>query len=458
MLDHPNIYFLGAGGIGMSALLRYFLAQGKNVGGYDKTSTPLTDKLSNEGAALNFNDEEQAIPASFKDPESTLVILTPAIPKDSLQWAFFKGGNFQILKRAQVLGLITQNNPSIAVAGTHGKTTISSMVAHCFKEAQRPFTAFLGGISKNLGSNYYHEEGSEYTVIEADEYDRSFLQLYPEIAGVSAVDPDHLDIYGTPEEMVKTLKQFLDENLSKCGIGIIEKKLTPQLGSQWLTYSITDQSASYFASHIKVEALKFSAKFNWDYYDIDVEIGLPGIHNLENALLCFALCEQAGLAPEVIAKALKTYRGVDRRFDVHIDDPKCLYIDDYAHHPEEIRNLVLSVKKMFPERRVTGIFQPHLFSRTQDFLAGFAEALDLLDVAILLDIYPARELPIPGVNSQLILDHMKKNSKMLCSKKDLLHYLDSKPIDVVLTIGAGDIGLEVPKIKETLLNRLNRQG
>lgn len=455
VLNRPNIYFLGGGGIGMSALMRYFMAQGRNVGGYDKTPTGLTELLIQEGAELNFEDKIESIGSSFLNPENTLVIYTPAIPKDSEQLNFFQSKGFPLYKRAAILGLITQSNYSVAVAGTHGKTTISSMVAHCLKFAAYPLTAFLGGISKNLKSNYYHDTDSKVTVIEADEYDRSFLQLQPDIIGISAVDPDHLDIYGTEQEMQRTFRQFLTENLRKNGTAIIEKKLVKILGENYNTYSISDATVDFFADNIKIDALSFKADFHWKGgTEKDIEIGLPGIHNLENALLCFAICLKIGIPSQVLKLALGAYKGVDRRFDVHINQPKCLYIDDYAHHPEEIRNLVLSVKKMFPHRKITGIFQPHLFSRTQDFLQGFIDALELLDSVVLLEIYPAREKPIPGVNSTLILEGIQKNSKMLCSKKELLDYLLSEPSDVVLTIGAGDIGMEVDKVKETLLKRL----
>ena len=457
MLSKKNIYFLGGGGIGMSALMRYFLAQGKNVGGYDKTATHLTEKLIEEGATLNFKDDLEAIPMEFKDVENTLVIYTPAIPFDAVQLNFFKKQGFPLFKRSEILGILTQSNYNIAVAGTHGKTTISSMVAHCLKFAGFPLTAFLGGVSKNLGSNYYHDTNSKVTVIEADEYDRSFLKLSPNIISISAVDADHLDIYGTEEEMQRTFRQFIDENLQEGGSAIVEKKLTAVLGNHHETYSITDESANYFTKNIKVINGVFSADFHWNNTHInDVEIGLPGIHNLENALVTFAVCLKMGIEASVLKKALKNYQGVDRRFDVHIKEKSCIYIDDYAHHPAEIETLVKSVKKMFPSKKITGVFQPHLFSRTQDFLMEFSKALELLDTLILLEIYPARELPIPGVNSELLLSKIKKNSKMLCSKKQMHDYLSNTDCDVVLTIGAGDIGMEVQKVKENLLKKLGK--
>jgi UDP-N-acetylmuramate--alanine ligase len=447
-----NIYFIGVGGIGMSALARYFQAKGFKVGGYDKTETVLTQKLSEEGIEIHYEDDLQQVNEVFKKVEDTLVIITPAIPENHSEWHFFKDNGFEILKRAQVLGRITESNKSIGVAGTHGKTTISSMIAHLFKFCKVPFTAFLGGISKDLQSNYYHDVNSEITVIEADEYDRSFLHLKPEIATISAIDPDHLDIYGTKEEMEKTFKKYLKENLVKDGIGIIHHSLKSVLGSGYKTYSIEDDLADFFADNFRVENAEFIADFKWEGNVLnDVKIGLPGIHNMENSLVAFAVGIQKGINPDLLKEALLNYGGVDRRFDLHIKSDRIVYIDDYAHHPEEINKLVASVRKMFPGKKILGIFQPHLFSRTQDFANEFARSLEELDELLLLDIYPARELPILGVNSQMLLDLINMNSKMLCSKKELEPYLNQSDSYVVLSIGAGDIGAEVENIKKYLL-------
>ena len=436
----------------MSALARYFQAKGFKVGGYDKTETVLTQKLLEEGVDIHYEDDLNKVNEVFKKVEDTLVIITPAIPKDHLEWRFFKDNGFEILKRAQVLGRITESNKSIGVAGTHGKTTISSMIAHLFKFCQVPFTAFLGGISKDLQSNYYHDANSEITVIEADEYDRSFLHLKPEIATISAIDPDHLDIYGTKEEMEKTFKKYLEENLVKGGVGIIHHSLTSVLGSGYKTYSIEDDSADFFADNFRVENAEFIADFKWEGNILnDVKIGLPGIHNMENSLVAFAVGIQKGINPTLLKDALLNYGGVDRRFDVHIKSDRIVYIDDYAHHPEEINKLVASVRKMFPGKKILGIFQPHLFSRTQDFANEFARSLEELDELLLLDIYPARELPISGVNSQMLLDLINMNSKMLCSKKELEPRIKQSDSYVVLSIGAGDIGAEVENIKKYLL-------
>lgn len=451
-----NIYFIGVGGIGMSALARYFVAKGHNVAGYDKTETKLTKTLVSEGVEITYTDHVDALPDKYINKENTLVIITPAIPKESKIWDFFTSNNFEILKRSQVLGRITENNKSIGVAGTHGKTTISSIIAHLLKHAQKPFTAFLGGISKDLGSNYYHEEGSEITVIEADEYDRSFLQLSPQIITISAIDPDHLDIYGTKEAMQNTFKQFLTKNLQPDGVAIIHHDLTNVLGKNYKTYSITNPNATYFADNVRVENGKFVADFCWNNNTLkDVIIGLPGIHNLENALVAFATGIEQDIDAETLKEGLKQYTGVDRRFDIHISKPKLTYIDDYAHHPEEINKLVGSVRKMFPNQKVIGIFQPHLFSRTQDFLNEFATSLAQLDNLLLLDIYPAREQPIPGITSGLLLNLIPMNSKTLCSKKDIGPLVKASGCTVVLSIGAGDIGAEVENIKHYLLNNCN---
>ena len=452
MTSKKNIYFIGVGGIGMSALARYFQAKGFKVGGYDKTETVLTQKLSEEGIEIHYEDDLHQVNEVFKQVEDTLVIITPAIPENHSEWHFFKDNGFEILKRAQVLGRITESNKSIGVAGTHGKTTISSMIAHLFKFCKVPFTAFLGGISKDLQSNYYHDVNSEITVIEADEYDRSFLHLKPEIATISAIDPDHLDIYGTKEEMEKTFKKYLKENLVKDGIGIIHHSLKSVLGSGYKTYSIEDDLADFFADNFRVENAEFIADFKWEGNVLnDVKIGLPGIHNMENSLVAFAVGIQKGINPKLLKEALLNYGGVDRRFDLHIKSDRIVYIDDYAHHPEEINKLVASVRKMFPGKKILGIFQPHLFSRTQDFANEFARSLEELDELLLLDIYPARELPILGVNSQMLLDLINMNSKMLCSKKELEPHLKQSDSYVVLSIGAGDIGAEVENIKKYLL-------
>mgnify|MGYP003683740589 FL=1 len=454
MFNHKkNIFFLGIGGIGMSALARYFLAQGFTVGGYDKTKTVLTAKLEDEGVRIHYIDSVDSIQKCFLNKNDTLVVRTPAVPVDHKEWLYFQNEGFDILKRSQILGKITEAHPSVAVSGTHGKTTISSMVSQMFKYCEVPFTAFLGGIAKDLGSNYYHDEKSEITVIEADEYDRSFLWLKPDIITVSAVDPDHLDIYGTKEEMQRTFKEFLSKNLNENGKSIIHHNLVSILGEEHLTYSIDNPKADFYGANFRVESAEFLADFRWDNQELkDVKIGLPGIHNMENALVTFAVGIQKGIPSLKLKEALAAYSGVDRRFDIQIQTENIVYIDDYAHHPEEILMLLNSVKKMYPERKILGVFQPHLFSRTQDFAEGFARSLELLDELLLLDIYPARELPIKGVNSEMLIELINMKSKMLCSKKQLPTLIKESNCSVVLTIGAGDIGAEVAKIKDYLLN------
>lgn len=451
--NKKNIFFLGIGGIGMSALARYFIAQGFNVGGYDKTKTVLTTKLEEEGAQVHYVDNVDSIQNSFLSKKDTLVVRTPAVPVDHKEWIYFQKEGFDILKRSQILGVITESNPSIAISGTHGKTTISSMVAQIFKYCELPFTAFLGGISKDLGSNYYHDSNSEITVIEADEYDRSFLYLKPDIITISAVDPDHLDIYGTKDEMERTFKEFLSENLNENGKSIVHHNLISILGSQHITYSIDNPEADFYAANFRVENAEFLADFKWDNKALkNVKIGLPGIHNMENALVAFAVGIQNGISPIKLKEALLNYKGVDRRFDIQIQTEEIVYIDDYAHHPEEILMLLKSVKKMYPTRKVLGIFQPHLFSRTRDFAQGFARSLELLDELLLLDIYPARESPIEGVNSEMLFKLINMKSKMVCSKKDLPTLVKKSKCNVVLTIGAGDIGAEVERVRGYLLS------
>lgn len=455
MTNFPEkIFFLGAGGIGMSALIRFFLAQNHEVVGYDKTETKLTQKINSEGANIFYEDTTALIPVSFLNPKEVLIVLTPAIPKDSELLNFFIENNFTILKRAQVLGIITKNERSIAVSGTHGKTTISSLIASCLHYNDKPFTAFLGGISNNLQSNYYHELGSDLTVVEADEYDKSFLQLFPNCIVVSALDPDHLDIYGTEENMIATFRQFTQQNLKPDGAVIAHKSIAHKLNTKCFTYALEDETADYYVKNIQIVQHNFVADFIGPNTEVkNVAIGLPGIHNLENSLAAFAALHFMQMDTHEIAEGIQNYKGVERRFDIKIQKNEVLFVDDYAHHPAEITQLVKSVKILYPNQKICGIFQPHLFSRTRDFLEGFATALELLDELILLDIYPARELPIEGVSSAVLLSKVNKKLKMLCSKKDVLYQLNQTKCNVVLSIGAGDIGAEVEKYTEVLKNK-----
>lgn len=452
------MFFLGIGGIGMSALVRYFIALGYPVAGYDKTTTDLTKQLEQEGAHIFYEDNAEMIPELFKNEATTLVVRTPAVPVTTALYRFFEG-RFEIKKRAEVLGDITRNHRNIAIAGTHGKTTISSMIATCLHNANKLFTAFLGGIANNLSSNYFHAPKSEITVIEADEYDRSFLHLSPDFLVVSAIDPDHLDIYGTPEAMAQTFREFVQEKSKPNAIKIVHHRLLSILGPEVITYTIDHTEADYSVKNIEVIDHTFRAEFCFRNQGlVTIKVGLPGIHNLENALACFAILHQWGMSPLDIKNGLENYQGVQRRFDVRIKSDKLTYIDDYAHHPEEINQLINSVRKLYPGKKILGVFQPHLFSRTQDFVEGFARALSGLDDCVLLDIYPAREKPIPGVTSKWLLGQIPMKSKTLCSKVDALTHLQHTDSNVVLSIGAGDIGMEVPNYQRILLEKLGNNG
>lgn len=450
-----NVYFLGIGGIGMSALARYFKHIGKNVSGYDLTETQLTTRLSAEGIAVHYNDDINEIPPSFQK-ENTLVIYTPAVPPDHSEYTWLKNQGYPILKRAKVLGLLCDENPSIAVAGTHGKTTVSTMVSVIMKQSSLGCGAFLGGISKNFGTNLVlPEPGNKWLVTEADEYDRSFLNLFPSIALVTSIDPDHLDIYGTYSEIVKSFTDFV--NQIKPGGTLIHKNgislaLSNPGSIKVLTYSLRDK-ADYYASDIRLEGEKY-------VFDLVTPTGFlpgftifyPGLVNVENAVAASAICLEAGVPAQEVKAGLATYEGVKRRFDIRFRDSRILLIDDYAHHPKELEAIITSVKNLYPGKKVTGIFQPHLFSRTHDLVDGFAESLSLLDQTYLLPIYPAREKPIEGVTSELILKKMKGSKVELIDKADVFNkVLDESGI--VITIGAGDID----KIADSLAAELERR-
>lgn len=451
------VFFIGAGGIGMSALARFFKLSGKKVTGYDRTPTPLTQKLYNEGITIFFDDDPAIIPSNFDDPSTTLVILTPAVKSDNLIFQYFKNNGFEIVKRSEVLGMITAIYSLIAVAGTHGKTTVSTMVAHILKQSKVDCTAFLGGISKNYATNFLFSAVSEFAVAEADEFDRSFLRLNPQFAVITSADADHLDIYGTAAQMQEAFSEFackVKPNgflLVKIGLNLnLEKAKTSKIS----TYTLDNQEADYYASNIKTDADSASFDFNFEGGKITgLKLGITGLMNVENAVAACALALKAGVSEEELRVGLKTFKGINRRFDVRFKSDKVVYIDDYAHHPEEIKALIKSVRSVYPGRKITGIFQPHLFSRTRDFAGGFAESLSLLDEIILLDIYPAREKPIEGVTSAIIFDKIKNTEKYLCSKNEILAALEQRPLDVLLTIGAGDIDQLVVVIKDWLENQ-----
>ena len=446
-----NVYFLGIGGIGMSALARYFKSLGCKVSGYDKTKTTLTEQLEQEGIAIHYDENLDKIPVEIKsNSEGSIVIYTPAIPKDNAEYLFFINQNIRLYKRAEVLGLITRNYFTIAVAGTHGKTTTSSIIAHVLNQCGVDIIAFLGGISLNFNSNLLLNHKAKTVVVEADEFDRSFLTLSPNISVVTSIDADHLDIYGDKEEMQKSYQDFVNK-LSVDGTLITKPEMKGKLSfPKTITYHVHNK-ADFYPTSIKIEDGNYILSID----DQIIKLGFPGIHNVENAIAAYVVAKQLKLNTNQIVAALASYKGVKRRFEYHIKTPNLVYIDDYAHHPEELKMCISSVKELYPAKKITGIFQPHLFSRTRDFLDEFATSLSLLDELILLDIYPARELPIPGITSQLILDKATCKSKKLLSKEELMLYIESTNFEVLLTLGAGDIDVFVDPIANCLKSKRN---
>lgn len=445
-----SVYFLGIGGIGMSALARYFISLGCKVAGYDKTKTALTQALEQEGMQVHYDENTEAIPTEIKNNEpNTLVIFTPAIPKNNVEYLFFIDQKIRLYKRAEVLGLITQNYFTIAVAGTHGKTTTSSIVAHVLNECGVDCIAFLGGISLNFNSNLLLNNNAKTVVVEADEFDRSFLTLSPNIAIVTSIDADHLDIYGDKEEMHKSYQDFVNK-IDKNGVLITKPEIKQKIEFENTTTYHLKSQADYLPSEVKVENGSYFLTINED----KIKLGFPGIHNVENALAAYVVAKKLNLDSAKIIKALAYYIGVKRRFEYHVKSPNIVYIDDYAHHPEELRMCISSVKELYPDKKITGVFQPHLFSRTKDFLDEFASSLSVLDELILLDIYPARELPIPGITSQLIIDKATAKDKKLLTKATLLDYVAANNFEVFLTLGAGDIDVFVEPIAAILKSRV----
>jgi len=449
--DINSIYFVGIGGIGMSAIARYFNSIGKYVCGYDLTPTELTETLEKEGIDIHYNDDISLIPDKIKENKNVLVVYTPAIPTNHSELNYFKNNNFTIYKRAEILGLITKDNYTIAVAGTHGKTTISSMIVHIFKYANIPINAFVGGISMNYNSNFVLSKDSKYTIVEADEFDKSFLTLSPDIAIVSSVDADHLDIYGNLENLVKTFGEFTSlvkpngQVILKRGIDL-KRKI-----NNCKTYSIKEK-AEYCIDFLKITKDGYVFDFIYEKNDAILEINpkFRGIHNIENSVVAMAVAKILNIDNKTIKEAIESYKGVKRRFEYIVNKENLVFIDDYAHHPNEINALIHSVKGLYPGKRILGIFQPHLYSRTNDFMDNFANVLSNLDEVILLDIYPARELPMEGVTSEKLLEKIKNKDKKLLSKQDLLKYIENNNIEVILTIGAGDIDKLVNPIKEIL--------
>jgi len=443
-----RVYLVGIGGIGMSGLARYFHHLGCVVCGYDKTSTDLTNDLHNEGIQVIFDDRIDWIPYSFQSPDAcTLIIYTPAIPKDSAILNFFKDKGFGLYKRSQVLGIISQGMFTVAVAGTHGKTTTSTMVAHILKDSGNDCSAFLGGLSSNYNSNVLYGKNN-VVVVEADEYDRSFLTLHPDVAIITSMDADHLDIYGDHSHLTESFKLFASQ--IKPGGTLIHKKGLPL--DTGFTYAVEGE-ADATASNIKIENGDFYFDFKNSNTSItNIRMGIAGTHNIENAVAAIEACLILKVDANAIKSALGSFRGVHRRFEYIIKNENQIFIDDYAHHPEELKAAIKSVKRLYPNKKLTTIFQPHLFTRTRDFADGFAEALDLSDELIMLDIYPARELPIEGVNAEMILQRMKLGNKRLSSKETVVNEIKAEKPELLLTVGAGDIDTLVQPLKQVLQN------
>ena len=440
------IYFLGIGGIGMSALARYFKAKGKIIHGYDKTPTPLTAELQQEGMHIHFEDDPMLIPE-----DTGLVIYTPAIPKTLREFQKLENSGIPMIKRSAALGMITEGKMTIAVAGTHGKTSISSMIAHILMQAGAPVTALIGGISKNYLSNFITSHKEEIMVVEADEFDRSFLQLHPDMAVISSMDADHLDVYGSAEEMKDAFTRFA-QNIKPGGKLIIRDGLSMQLNPdiRRIDYAFGERS-DIFAVNPRIEkGIQIFDMFSCEHQCKGIGLQIPGRYNIENTLAAAAVCRAAGLAREKIIEGIRSYTGVKRRFDIRINSPEIVYIDDYAHHPGELEAFISAVREFCPGKRLTGIFQPHLYSRTRDFAKEFAESLQLLDEIWLLDIYPARESPIPGVTSAMIFDRIRDVRKKMVGTEEVLEWLKIDKPQVLLTMGAGDIDQLVGPVEKIL--------
>lgn len=446
-----NIYFLGIGGIGMSAIARYYKAKGYAVGGYDKTPSSLTENLLKEGIDVHYEDNVDFVP---KDVEHTLVVYTPAIPAELKELQYVLENGYRVIKRSKMLGEIAEGQSCLAVSGTHGKTTTSTLVAHILTECGEGCSAFLGGISKNYDTNLLISD-NPVIVAEADEFDRSFLQLHPKIAVVTAMDADHLDIYGDIEHVREAFRAFASQTtgtlIAKYGLPLCEKDTPAHL----VRYSYNDPRADYYASNIHCDSLGY---FHFDLVHPQgvingIKCGVPGWVNVENSVAAAAVCLVHGVDPLSISKAIESFRGVKRRFDIHVNVPGCAYIDDYAHHPNEIATAISSMRDIFPGRKLTAIFQPHLYTRTRDFAPEFAKALSSVDKLILLDIYPAREEPIPGVTSEIIFKDVTAPEKVLLKKEELMDYLQKESVDCLISFGAGNIDRYIEPITEMLTNR-----
>jgi UDP-N-acetylmuramate--alanine ligase len=442
--DIKRVYFLGIGGIGMSALARYFVSKGVVVSGYDKTETGLTKKLADEGIAVHYEDNIE-----FIDKAAELVVFTPAVPKDHSGYNYFLKNNYTLVKRSEVLGAITNSTYNICIAGTHGKTTTSTMVAHILRHSGYGCNAFLGGIAVNYDSNFWPSE-KNVSVVEADEYDRSFLKLSPDVAIISSMDPDHLDIYGTAENMEQAFIDFSARIkpggllLSRYGL----KRTDDLKAHEHLTFHLHNENASVYAADIKMENGSYRFDVLMQYWELkDVVLNMGGLHNIENMIAAISVAHYLEIENDKIRKAVADFRGVKRRFEYIVKNDEQVMVDDYAHHPEELRALLSGAKGLFPGKKCTVIFQPHLYSRTRDFADGFAEVLDLADEVILLPIYPARELPMEGVSSEMILHKMKNKNKRLLDKAELMDWIKNNKTELLITAGAGDIDTLVEPVK-----------
>ena len=455
-MQYKSVYFIGIGGIGMSAIARYYLKKGLNVGGYDKTPTPLTRELEAEGALIHYDDDVTLIPQAFLDESSTLVVYTPAIPAQHSELQYFLIHHFDLQKRAQVLGTLTQSLRGLCVAGTHGKTTTSSMTAHLLHQSHVDCNAFLGGITKNYGTNYILAPESEYVVIEADEFDRSFHWLRPYATVITATDPDHLDIYGTKEAYLESFRHYT-ELIKPGGFLVIHTglEMQPNVPEGVTTYTYSRDEGDFHATNLRIgggeicfDLISPLGRIN------DISLGVPVGINIENGIAAMALAQIAGATAEEIRRGMASFCGVDRRFDFHVRTADKAYLSDYAHHPEEIRQSIKSIREVYPGKRIVGIFQPHLYTRTRDFYREFADALSQLDEVILTEIYPAREQPIPGVTSQIILDNLKPGVEhRLINKADVLEVVRNTHFDVLITLGAGDLDDYASAIAEIVQNQ-----
>ena len=451
MKEFDSLYFVGAGGIGMAALERYFLARGNRVAGYDRTPSDLTRDLQREGVHIDFDDDPELIPDDCRDPEHTLVVYTPAVPSSHRRLTYFRENGFEVIKRAALLGIVTSHSKALCFAGTHGKTTTSSMAAHILHNSEMGCTAFLGGVLRNYDSNFLLSLTSPYSVIEADEYDRSFHHLRPFIAVITSTDPDHLDIYGTPENYLESFAHFT-ELIQPGGSLIVHTGLAlkPRPVEGVSTYTYGRESGDFHAANIRKGdgQIVFDLVTPWETIS-DINLGVPVNINIENAIAAMAACRLVDAPEDVMREAMATFQGPKRRFEFWLKEPGekgRVMIDDYAHHPDELRASITSVRDLFPGRRLTVVFQPHLYSRTRDFASQFSEVLSLADEVILLPIYPAREEPIPGVSSEMILDQVTCTKKCIYSKENLINSIHLSNFDVLLTAGAGDISNLLPKI------------